>query len=394
MRVDALLVARGLCPSRAAAKLAVQQGRVATKGGKVVKKVSRTISDDTQLILNTDISMQPGQSLRCVLDSFGVNFDGSDVVDIGASSGRLTEAAIEAGAASVLAVDCGAVTSSGARVRKCLRNDTRFTSVAVPLQSLGKQLPQNRYAVVLLDVSFVSLRLVLPEVWPFLDATSPTARVLALVKPQFEAGSQLGKTTDEAVRKTKGCLADHSLQLRLLAELLNFARSKLDGCVVLGSQVSPLAGIDGNREFVVSLGRRFDDAPAPGPFVSAAQLEDDSFHADAADRVEQEALPLSISGGFDIVWRAQQTESPDDLGGAALVAGLAHPSRPSARRKTAAARAAERRNANAASAPFPNGLSSVNANGLMGRKKENQDITSARRPKRYSKKNKPGTAHG
>ena len=123
--------------------------------------------------------------------------------------------------------------------------NARFLSAA--------DLPRESFGVIVVDVSFISLTLVLPALWSLLERDAAHARLIALVKPQFEAVSLLGKTGRDALNRGKGVLQDAGLQHRVLDRVADFARSQLDDCAVVASMESPLRGGDGNREFLISL---------------------------------------------------------------------------------------------------------------------------------------------
>jgi 23S rRNA (cytidine1920-2'-O)/16S rRNA (cytidine1409-2'-O)-methyltransferase len=106
-------------------------------------------------------------------------------------------------------------------------------------------LPRRDYDVVTLDLSFISLRSVLPAVWPFLRLGGA---LIALVKPQFEAGK-------EEVGRGRGVIRDDAVRHRVFAEVRAFALAELPGARVRGEMESPLAGADGNREFLLGLGK-------------------------------------------------------------------------------------------------------------------------------------------
>lgn len=92
----------------------------------------------------------------------------------------------------------------------------------------AEQLPRNFFDVIVVDVAFISLRLVLPSIWPLLDASNVRSRLVALVKPQFEVGHDI-------IKASKGVVRDRATQLRVLTEMMDFARRELDSCAVIGA---------------------------------------------------------------------------------------------------------------------------------------------------------------
>ncbi len=167
---------------------------------------------------------------------------GAHVLDVGASTGGFTDCALQAEAADVTCVDVGR-----AQLHARLRADPRVTNLEkVNARNLRPgDLPRAAYDAVLMDLSFISLKAVLPAVWPFLR---PGGRLIALVKPQFEAGRA------EADRG-RGVIRDPDVRAAALATVSEFALA-LPGAALLGSMESPIAGADGNREFLLGLCRQ------------------------------------------------------------------------------------------------------------------------------------------
>lgn len=198
-----------------------------------------------------------------------------------------------------------------AQLHESLRTDSRVTSLeGVNARELtADQLPRNSFGLVVVDVSFISLQKVLPSVWPLLDSALPGARLVALVKPQFEAGK-------EAVAKGKGLVKDVVVQRRVLDDVMGFARSELAGCSVVGSMVSPILGGDGQREFLISLAHaEHGELLEPrGPFLGAIDDDDAEGRSGAAS---------SEVDSKDVVEDAFADFFVDDGSGATLKAGTA-----------------------------------------------------------------------
>jgi 23S rRNA (cytidine1920-2'-O)/16S rRNA (cytidine1409-2'-O)-methyltransferase len=242
-RLDEILVARGLAESRTQAKALIMSGRV-FRGTERMDKPGREIPDEGELSV-----LQPprfvsrgGEKLSAALAQFSLDFRGAHVLDVGASTGGFTDCALQAGAASVVCVDVGR-----AQLHARLRADPRV----VNLEKLNARrltpsdLPRTQFDAVVMDLSFISLKTVLPAVWPFL---APGGPLVALVKPQFEAGKA------EADRG-KGVIRDASVQEAALASVRDFALRRLPGARLAGTMDSPLQGADGNREFLLCLRR-------------------------------------------------------------------------------------------------------------------------------------------
>lgn len=243
-RLDELLVARGLADSRAQAKALIMAGRVRC-GTERLDKPGRTFSTDQELELDQPprFVSRGGDKLQGFLDAFTVDLRGAHVLDVGASTGGFTDCALQAGAESVVCVDVGR-----AQLHSRLRDDPRVTNLEkVNARFLDAvELPRAVFDVVVMDLSFISLRQVLPAVWPRLG---PGGRLIALIKPQFEAGKA-------EVDKGRGVIRDPAVQQAVLDDITAFALQRLSGAEMIGSMDSPLTGTDGNREFLLGLRRR------------------------------------------------------------------------------------------------------------------------------------------
>lgn len=274
VRLDAALVSRGLLPSRAAAKTAIQDGRVCVRGS-VVKKASEKVDEAAIATLHVvegdedRFVSRAGHKLQAALDAFSIDLSGCAVLDIGASTGGFTDCALAAGATSVVCVDNG-----HDQLAAKLHDDPRVTNLeGLNARSLtADMLPRGDYDCVVVDVSFISLSLILPAIWPLLDAAAPSARLIALVKPQFEAQVQLGPEGREALDRGKGVLSDETLQLRCMQKVSEFAVRELDDCAIVGTMPSPLKGSDGNAEFLLSLAVGAHK-PRSGPLMSLVAKE-------------------------------------------------------------------------------------------------------------------------
>ena len=256
LRLDELLVRRGLAESRSQAKALVMSGRV-RQGTHRLDKPGREFPEDIELTVEQPprFVSRGGEKLQGALDAFGLDLTGAHVLDVGASTGGFTDCALQAGAASVVCVDVGR-----AQLHARLRADPRVTNFeqvnARHLQPAT--LPRPEYDAVVMDLSFISLRTVLPAVWPCVRAGGV---LVALVKPQFEAGKA-------EVDRGAGIIRDPAIQARVLDEVRSFALTNLPDAELIGTTDSPLAGTDGNREFL--LGLRRSNEPAAPPTAPAA----------------------------------------------------------------------------------------------------------------------------
>ncbi len=242
-RLDELLVERGLAESRTQAKALVMSGRV-FRGTERLDKPGREFPGDCEL----SVQMPPrfvsrgGDKLAAALERYAIDLRGAHVLDVGASTGGFTDCALQAGAASVVCVDVGR-----AQLHARLRADPRVSN----LEKLNARhlapsdLPRAEFDAVVIDLSFISLKAVLPAVWPLLRAGGI---LVALVKPQFEAGKA-------AADRGRGVIRDDAVRQAALAAVRDFALTRLAGAQLRGSMDSPIEGADGNREFLLCLRR-------------------------------------------------------------------------------------------------------------------------------------------
>jgi len=244
-RLDELLVARGLSPTRAQAKALIMSGRV-RHGTERLDKPGKEFPDDFELSVDQPprFVSRGGEKLAAYLEQFPVELTGVHLLDVGASTGGFTDCALQAGAASATCVDVG-----HGQLHEKLRRDPRVTSLEkVNARHLkAGDLPRASYDCVVMDLSFISLKSVLPAAWPFLR---PGGTLIALVKPQFEAGRA-------EADKGQGIIRDDAVRARVLAEVRDFALRELPGAALLGEMECPVHGADGNREYLLSL-RRMD----------------------------------------------------------------------------------------------------------------------------------------
>ncbi len=244
-RLDELLVMRGLAASRAQAKALILAGRVRT-GTERLDKPGKQFPADTDITLTAAprFVSRGGEKLAAALERFAVTTEGAHVLDVGASTGGFTDCVLQAGAASVTCVDVGR-----AQLHDRLRRDPRVTNLEKVNARLLDQadLPRGpgAYDLVVMDLSFISLRSVLPAVWPRLRAAGI---LIALVKPQFEAGKA-------EADKGRGVIRDPRVQESCLAAVRDFALQALPGAALIGTMDSPLTGADGNREFLLGLSK-------------------------------------------------------------------------------------------------------------------------------------------
>ncbi len=243
VRLDALLVDRGLAPSRERARALVLAGRV-TVAGQAVAKAGAQVLTEAQLVLvepDHPYVSRGGVKLAHALDHFHVDVAGRVALDIGASTGGFTDVLLRRGATHVVALDVGR-----GQLDWRLRSDPRVTTrEGLNARNLKpEQLPPDFHVfdIVTIDVAFISLRLILPIVPALL---TPRACVVALVKPQFEAGrAEVGK---------RGVIRDEAVHARVLDEVP--AAAERVGLRRVDAVESSIQGVEGNREFFLLLQR-------------------------------------------------------------------------------------------------------------------------------------------
>lgn len=236
IRLDLLLVERGLAESRAKAQAIIMAGQ-ARVNGQVVNKASAAFAESVILTIDAGprFVSRGGEKLLGALAAFPVNVAGMTAVDVGASTGGFTDCLLQHGAAKVYAIDVG----KGILHWK-LRNDPRVVVMEETNARHVERLPEP-VTLVTIDASFISLKVLLPVVQAWLEAPGD---VIALVKPQFEAGRQ-------EVRRGKGVIRNAEVHRSVLQEVLAFAQAQ--GFGLRGLLRSPLLGPKGNTEFLAWL---------------------------------------------------------------------------------------------------------------------------------------------
>jgi 23S rRNA (cytidine1920-2'-O)/16S rRNA (cytidine1409-2'-O)-methyltransferase len=235
IRLDQLVFDRGLAPSRERARALVLAGQILVNGRPVTKAGTAV---DPAAVLSQVMPDHPyvgrgGLKLAHAIDTFGVEVRGRTCLDIGASTGGFTDLLLQRGATRVVALDVG-----HGQLDWTLRNDPRVAVIEhFNARHLTPAALPGPVDLVTIDVSFISLRQILPVVTPLLAAG---ADVVALVKPQFEAGRR-------EVRK--GVIRDPAVQARVVDEVV--AAGAEVGLTHMATTPSPVTGQKGNVEFLV-----------------------------------------------------------------------------------------------------------------------------------------------
>ena len=241
-RADVLLYKAGLAPSREKAQALIMAGAVYADG-KRVDKAGISLKEDTSFEIKSDpipFVSRGGLKLKKALEVFPISLQGKTACDIGASTGGFTDCMLQNGASLVYAVDVGY-----GQLDYKLRNDER---VRVMERTNARYMepswfqPAPEFASI--DVSFISLKLILPALYPCLREEG---EVVALIKPQFEAGrSEIGKN---------GVVRDIAVHRSVCEKMVAFAA--MTGFEVCGLSYSPITGPKGNIEFLLYL-KKFD----------------------------------------------------------------------------------------------------------------------------------------
>jgi 23S rRNA (cytidine1920-2'-O)/16S rRNA (cytidine1409-2'-O)-methyltransferase len=239
-RLDQALVERGLCESREKAKRAIMAGAVRVNG-QVAAKASENVreSDCVELMGGDKFVSRGGHKLEHALEHFQLDASHLKAIDLGASTGGFTDCLLQHGASQVFAVDVG----QGQLAWK-LRQDPR---VVVMEKTNARTLTPSQFPqpfspadLVVIDCSFISLRKILP---PAIALVRPLGKVVALIKPQFEAGK-------EEADRGAGVITDPEVHARVLRELEQFV-GEITEVKWRGVVESPLLGPAGNKEFLV-----------------------------------------------------------------------------------------------------------------------------------------------
>ena len=240
-RLDQRVVAGGLAPSRERARALILAGKVRVDGD-VQSKAGFLVAPGAAVTIDEPDHPYVGRGglkLAHALETFAIDPKGREVLDIGASTGGFTDVCLQRGARHVVALDVG-----HNQLDWKLRSDPRVTAIErVNARSLTRdQLPADhqRFGLITIDVSFISLRYILPVVPPL---CRPGTDVIALVKPQFEAGR-------EDV-ESGGLVRDPAVHARVIDEVTIAAADA--GLARQGLTPSPITGAEGNQEFLMWL---------------------------------------------------------------------------------------------------------------------------------------------
>jgi len=260
-RLDVLLVKKGFFSSRERARSSIMAGIVLVDGNKEDKPGIK-VSEDAEIVVKENINpyvSRGGLKLEKALKDFNIKLDGKTVIDVGASTGGFTDCMLKNGAKKVFAIDVGY-----GQLAWELRNDERV--VCMERTNIRYVKPENigvatDFATV--DVSFISLKKVLPVLMDLLDEDG---EVVCLIKPQFEAGREkVGK---------HGVVRDKEVHIQVIEDIIGFAQEA--GFSVKALTYSPVKGPEGNIEYLLYLSKKQENA-------------EDNIHSDLIANVVEES---------------------------------------------------------------------------------------------------------
>ncbi len=271
-RADTALVRRGFFPSREKAQAAIMAGQVYV-GERKILKASESLGEDADLLVRAPaVSWVSRGALKLekAVKVFGASLEDRVVLDIGASTGGFTDVCLRNGARRVYSVDVGY-----GQLDWKLRNDPRVTVMErTNARYLKREMFPERPEITVMDVSFISIRLILPVA---AEIMGEEGVFYTLIKPQFEAGrDRVGK---------KGVVRDPAVHQDVLEDIVRFAETF--GWRVVRLDYSPITGPEGNIEFLAEIRKRTDDTP----MLSSGETEElvRRAHAGTAGRGEPEA---------------------------------------------------------------------------------------------------------
>jgi len=257
IRLDVLLTDRGLAESRAKSQALIMAGQVRVNG-QVALKPATAVDSESNLTVDAGprFVSRGGEKLDAALEAFGIDVNGLTCADVGSSTGGFTDCMLQRGAAKVYAIDVG----KGILHWK-LRNDPHVVVMEETNARYVESLPEP-VSFVTVDASFISLKILLPVIRQWLFPLSSFSDeggkreeergdVVALVKPQFEAGKK-------DVARGDGVIRDPQIHRQVLLDVLTFAQN--NGFGIRGLVKSPLLGPKGNAEFLVWLGEENNEA--------------------------------------------------------------------------------------------------------------------------------------
>lgn len=240
MRLDSEIIARGILTGRERAKEKIKNGEIEVNGI-VCKKPSYEVSDTDKIVLTGEVLKYVGRGglkLEKAVEVFNIDLKGLICLDVGASTGGFTDCMLQNGAEKVYAVEVG----HGQLAEKLLDDRRVISMEKTDIRNVSNDIFEEPPQFVCADVSFISLKLILPHIYRLM---SETGSVTVLIKPQFEAGkSNIGKN---------GIVKSPKVHIQVINDILEFCKEI--NFYIRGLCVSPIKGGNGNTEYLLYLDR-------------------------------------------------------------------------------------------------------------------------------------------
>lgn len=239
-RIDNLLVAKGLFPSRERARAEIMAGKILVNMQKIDKAGTMVNPESPIQIIGATMPYvsRGGLKLKKAIDIFQIDIQNKVVADVGASTGGFTDCALQHGARKVYAIDVGY-----GQLAWSLRTDERVVNLErTNIRHLQSAILQEKPELATIDVAFISLDKILHNVKELL---ADNGLIMALIKPQFEAGR-------ECVGK-KGVVREPSIHIAVISKVIELAQTL--GMIILGVSYSPIKGPEGNIEYLLYLSK-------------------------------------------------------------------------------------------------------------------------------------------
>ncbi len=239
MRADELLLKQKICETRSQAKSLILSGKVFFNK-QLIEKPGKIFAEDSIF----EISAMPpfvsraGEKLEGFLNYFDIDVSCKNALDVGASTGGFTDCLLHRGVETVTCIDVG-----HGQLHPKLLNDPRVENFEkINARNLTpEQVGQKSFEIIVVDLSFISLKKVLPKIWDLLEGEGV---LIALIKPQFES-------TKEEVSRVSGIIKDPTIHKRIVDDIIQFGTLELAKSSLIGWIASPIKGGDGNQEFLV-----------------------------------------------------------------------------------------------------------------------------------------------
>lgn len=242
IRADELLVEKKIAESRSKAQAMILARQVRLSSDDVIDKPSRKIPVDSELMVacQQKYVSRGGEKLEGFIANFNIPVENKRCLDIGASTGGFTDCLLQYGAAHVTCIDVG-----HGQLHYNLQQDKRVSNYEnIHVKNLSHEFFNNcLFDIIVCDVSFISLKKVLPIIWSFI---ADNGILIALIKPQFEADKVY-------MTQCKGVIRDALVQEEIRDEIIAFACENLQQSDLIGVIDSPIKGADGNREFLFGM---------------------------------------------------------------------------------------------------------------------------------------------